>query len=77
MLEEAVLKAFEKLDIDVDPKNVDNCHWPKTRNSYKKVVIKLSKRKGSNKICQIKKKLRLLTLELIGSPIFINNSLCC
>ena len=55
MLEEAVLKAFEKLDIDVEPKNVDNCHWPKTRNSYKKVAIKLSKRKGSNKICQIKK----------------------
>ena len=25
-LEETVLKVFEKLDVDVDPKNVECCH---------------------------------------------------
>ena len=32
-LDETVLKVFEKLDVDVDPKNVEDCHWRKTRNS--------------------------------------------
>ena len=54
-LEEAVLKVFEKLDVDVDPKNVEDCHWLKTRNSSKKVIIKLSKRKDTDKIRQVKK----------------------
>ena len=26
-LEETVLKVFEKLDVDVDPINVEDCHW--------------------------------------------------
>ena len=29
-LEETVLKVFEKLDVDVDPKNVEDCQWLKT-----------------------------------------------
>ena len=40
-LEETVLKVFEKLDVDVDSKNVEDYHWLKTRNSSKKVIIKL------------------------------------
>ena len=52
-LEETVLKVFEKLD--VDPKNMEDCHWLKTLNSSKKVIIKLSKRKDANKMCQVKK----------------------
>ena len=30
-LEQTVLKIFEKLDVMVDPANVDDCHWIKTR----------------------------------------------
>ena len=54
-LEEMVLKGFEKLDVDVDPKNVKDCHWLKNRNSSKKVVIKLTIRKDADKIRQAKK----------------------
>ena len=54
-LEETLLKVFEKLDVGVDPKNVEDCHWLKTRNSSKKVIIKLSKRKDADKIRQVKK----------------------
>ena len=54
-LEETLLKVFEKLDVDVDPKNVEDCHWLKTKNSSKKVIIKLSKRKDADKIRQVKK----------------------
>ena len=43
-LEETLQKVFEILDVNVDPKNVGDRHWLKTRNSSKKVKIKLSKR---------------------------------
>ena len=52
---ETVLKVFEKRDVHVDPKNVEDCHWLKTRNSSRKVIIKLSKRKDVDKTCQVKK----------------------
>ena len=73
-----ITKRFEKFDVDVDPENVEDCHWLKTRNSSKKVIIKLSKRKDADKIRQVKKKLKSLNLESMGisSPIFINDSLC-
>ena len=35
-LEERVLKVFEKLDVNVDPKIVEDCDWFKTRNNAKK-----------------------------------------
>ena len=56
-----------------------DCHWLKTRNSSKKVIIKLSKRKDADKIRQVKKnKLKSLNLESMGisSPIFVKDSLC-
>ena len=56
-LEETLLNVFKKFDVDVDPENVENCHWLKTRNSSKKVIIKLSKRKDAVKIRQVKKNL--------------------
>ena len=37
-LEEIVLNFFEKLDVAVDPKNVEDCQWLKTRNSSKKMI---------------------------------------
>ena len=75
-LEETILKVFEKLD--VDPKNIEDCHWLKTRNSSKEVIIKLSRRKDAFKIRQVKKILKSLNLESVGksSPVFINDSLC-
>ena len=70
-LEETVLKVFEKIDVDVNPENV-NCLWLKTRNTSKKVISNYRKEKMSkNK----KKKKKLLNLESMGisSPIFIFN----
>ena len=55
-LGKTLLKVFEKVDVDVDHKNVKDCHWLKTRNSSRKVIIKLSKRGDADKICQVKKK---------------------
>ena len=46
-LEETVLEVFEKFDVDFNPKIVEDCHWLKTRNSSKKIIIKLSKRKDA------------------------------
>ena len=54
-LGETSLKFFGKLDVDLDPKNVEDCHWLKTRNSSTIVIIKLSKRKDADKIRQVKK----------------------
>ena len=54
-LEETLLKVFGKLDVDDDPKNVEDCLWLKTRNSSKKVIIRLSKRKDVGEIRQVKK----------------------
>ena len=77
-LEKTVIKVFEKLDVCVNPKNVEDCPWLEIRNSSKKVIIKISKRKDSDEILQVKKKLKSLNLELMGisSPIFISDSLC-
>ena len=55
-LENLTLQIFEKIDISVDPENVEDCHWVKTQRS-KKVIIKLSRRKDANKIRSEKKKL--------------------
>ena len=35
-VEEVILKVSEKLDLDIDPKNAEDCHWVKTRNSSTK-----------------------------------------
>ena len=61
-LEEMVLKVFEKFDVDVDPKNVEDCHWFKIRNSCKKVIIKLFERKDADRIRQAKKKIEIVEL---------------
>lgn len=66
------------MDVEVDPQNVEACHWLKSNNSSKKAIIKLSKRKDAAKICELKKKLKSLKFEWmsINNPIFINDSLC-
>lgn len=49
-LESLTLKVFKKIDVNVDPANVENCHWIKMQGP-KKVIIKFSRRKDANKIC--------------------------
>ena len=71
------MQIFEKIDIRVDPENVEDCHWVKTQRS-KKVIIKLSRRKDINKIRSEKKKLKGKSLTSLGinTPVYINDSLC-
>ena len=54
-LEGTVLQSFEKIYVKVDPPNVVDCHWLKTNSSFKKVIIKLSKLKDTDKIREVKK----------------------
>ena len=56
-LENLTLQIFEKIDVSVDPGNVEDCHWVKTQRS-KKVIIKLCRQKDANKIRSEKKKLK-------------------
>ena len=37
-LEKAVLKVFRKLKVMADPVNVEDCHWVKISNGFKKVI---------------------------------------
>ena len=76
-LENLTLQIFEKIDISVDPENVEDCHWVKPQR-LKKVIIKLSRRKDTNKICSEKKKLNGKNLTSLGinAPVYINGSLC-
>ena len=34
-------ETLPKSDVDVEPENMEDCHWLKTRNSSKKVIINL------------------------------------
>ena len=43
-LGKTLLKVFEKVDVDVDHKNVKDCHWLKTRNSSKNQEVGQSTR---------------------------------
>ena len=67
--EQAVLKVFEKLEVMVDPANVDGCHWINTSNGSKKMIIKLSKRKDATKIRSSKKKLKGMNLSSLGGQL--------
>ena len=49
-LEGAMLGTFEKLKVMVDPSTVEDCHWTKSSNGTKKVIMKLSRLKDTNKI---------------------------
>ena len=66
------------MDVEVNPQNVEACHWLKSNNSSEKAIIKLSKRQDADKIRAVKKKLKLLKFEWMGinNPTFINDSLC-
>ena len=45
-----VLTVLSKLDVSIDPANVEACHWLKSNNKSKRAILKLSRRKDLDKI---------------------------
>ena len=52
-LEESTIKFFGKLDVAIDPSNIEDCHWLKS-NGPNKVIIKFARRKDANLIRKTK-----------------------
>ena len=77
-LESTVLKIFQKLEVNVDPSNVEDYHWISSKNGPKRVIVKVSKRKDASKTRSSKRKLKDMYLTSVGinSPVYINDSLC-
>ena len=77
-LKATVLELFDKLDMKVDPKNIEDCHWLKSKCCSKKVIIKLSKPKYANTANKVTKKLKSPNLAPTGinHPVFRNDILC-
>ena len=77
-LEGKVLTVLSKLDVNIDPANVEACHWLKSNNKGKKTIVKLSRRKDSDEICRVRNKLKTTDLKPIGitTPVYINDNLC-
>ena len=76
-LEKTTTKIFDKLDVAIDPSNIEDCHWFKSYGP-KKVIIKFARRKDVNLIRKNKNKLKGMNLCSvdINNPVFINDSLC-
>ena len=66
-LESTVLKIFEKLEVNVDPSNFEDCHWISSKNDPKRVIAKVSKRKDASKIRSSQRKLKDMNLLLLVS----------
>ena len=77
-LEETVLNVFKKIDVNVQAENIEACHWLKSKNSAKKVIVKFSRRKDADNVRKSKKKLKNANLSTLGinNPVFVNDSLC-
>ena len=78
-LESTVLQIFEKIDVVIDPVNVEGCHKLYSRNNQNRIIIKLSRRKDVEKVFANKSKLKDIDLSDIGitdKPIYINGSFC-
>ena len=77
-LEGEVLKLLEKNDAEVHHDHIEACHGIKSNDGPKKVIIKMSRRKDSDKTRTAKEKLKGLGLSSIGinSDVFINDKLC-
>ena len=76
-LEDLTLKVLNEIGVNIDSRNVEDCHWVKTQGP-KKVIIKFSRRKDANKVRTDKKKLKGKNLTSLGinKPIYISDSLC-
>ena len=68
------------IDAKVDTENIESCHRLKGKGSKGRVILKLSKRKGAEKIKLNKKKLKNIDHGKIGlssrTKVFINENLC-
>ena len=75
-LEGTVLGIFEKLDVMVDPSNVEDCHWIKSSKGAKQIIVKLSSSKYAKKIRLLKKGLKSMNLSSlsINSAVYINDN---
>ena len=75
--ERKVLTALQKPDVNIDPANVEACHWLKSNSKDKKAILKLSRRKDSDEICRARSKLKTTDLKsiVITTPVYINDSL--
>ena len=75
-MEKTTIKTFDKLDVAIDPSNIEDCHWLKS-NGPKKVIIKFARHKDANLIRKNKNKLKGMNLCSVGinNPVFINDSL--
>ena len=73
-----MLTVLSKLDVNIDPANVEACRWIKSNNKDKKAILKLSRRRDPDEIRMEKSKLKTTDLKAIGitTPVYINDSLC-
>ena len=64
--------------VNIDPANVEACHWLKSNNKGRKAILKLSRQKDSDEISRVRSKLKTTDLKRIGitTPVYINDSLC-
>ena len=75
-LEDLTLKVLDEIGVNIDSRNLEDCHCIKTQGP-KKVITKFSRRKDVNKVRNEKKKLKGKNLTSLGinKPIYINDSL--
>ena len=79
-LEDTVLKLFRKVDVLIDPSNVDSHRLKSRNNAPQKVFIKLSKRNDVYLVLKVKSSFENADVTENGiprnTPIFVNQSLC-
>ena len=72
------MTLLPKLDVNIDPANVEEYHWLKSNNKVKKEILKLSRQKDSDEIRRVRSKSKTTDLKSIGitTSVYINDSLC-
>ena len=80
----SVLGIFEKLDVMLDPSNIEGCHWIKPSKGAEKVIKKLSRRKDARKIRLLKIGLKGMNLSSVGINsastsmiVYVSITKCC
>ena len=79
-LEDKIQGVLRGIDVEVYTENIESCHRLKGKGSKGKVILRLSRRKDTEKIKLSKKKLKNIDHKKIrlssGTKEFINESLC-
>ena len=72
------MTVLSKLVVNIDPANVEACHWLESNNKGKKTILKLSRQKDSDEIRRVRSKFKTADLKPMGitTPVYINDSLC-